>query len=168
MAPKNDITIENARIIFRNFAGEERLFNDEGKRNFTVVLDEELGAQMERDGWNVKRLKPREENEEGDLALKVTVSFKGRPPRLVMITSRGRTVLDEESATLLDWAELESVDVILNPYNWDVSGKQGTTAYLKTIYAIIREDDLERKYAHIQDADNQKPDPDRSFEDEEG
>jgi hypothetical protein len=166
MAPRDSVTIENARIIFRNFAGEGKQFNDEGKRNFVVILDEELGARMLEDGWNVKRLRPREEDELGDLSLKVTVSYKGRPPRLVMITSRGRTALDEDTAGLLDVAELETVDVILNPYNWDVQGKAGTTAYLKTIFAVLREDELEKKYAHIQDAD-QRPDGEYYRGDEE-
>jgi hypothetical protein len=111
---------------------------------------------MLEDGWNVKRLRPREEDEPGDLSIKVTVSYKGKPPRLVMITSRGRTALDEETAGMLDFAEFETVDVILNPYNWEVQGKSGTTAYLKTIFVVLREDELEKKYAHIQDAD-QRP-----------
>jgi hypothetical protein len=156
MAPRDTVTIEDARIIFRNFAGEEKQFNDKGKRNFTVILDEELGARMLEDGWNVKRLRPREEDEPGDLSIKVTVSYKGKPPRLVMLTSRGRTALDEDTAGLLDVAELETVDVILNPYNWEVQGKSGTTAYLKTIFATLHEDELEKKYAHIQNS-GQRP-----------
>jgi hypothetical protein len=167
MAPRDSVTIEDARIIFRNFAGEEKQFNDKGKRNFVVILDEETGARMLEDGWNVKRLRPREEDELGDLSLKVTVSYKGRPPRLVMLTSRGRTALDEDTAGLLDVAELETVDITLNPYNWDVQGKAGTTAYLKTIFATLREDELEKKYAHIQDATGQRPDEDYDPGDEE-
>lgn len=33
--------VENARIIFRNFSGEERMYNKKGDRNFTLVLTPE-------------------------------------------------------------------------------------------------------------------------------
>jgi len=150
----NTVLLEDVRIIFRNFAGEERLYNAQGKRNFTVILDEETGQKMLDDGWNVKRLKPREDDVPGDLSLKVTVSYKGRTkPRLVLITKskNRRNVLDEEMAELMDYAELETVDIMLRPYDWDVNGESGRSAYLKTIYATIHEDELDLKYAHLED-----------------
>src|SRR3954465_11535199 len=36
----------------------------EGDRNFAVLLDDEVAAAMNEDGWNVKWLKPREDAEE--------------------------------------------------------------------------------------------------------
>ena len=35
---KLEIRIDNAKIAFRNFAGEERKFNPAGNRNFCVFL----------------------------------------------------------------------------------------------------------------------------------
>jgi hypothetical protein len=66
-----------------------------------------------------------------------------------MITSRGRTTLDEETCGLLDWAEMSNVDVILNPFDWEVNGKKGRKAYLKTLFVHILEDELELKYADV-------------------
>lgn len=147
----NSITFEDARIVFRNFAGEERKFNEEGKRNFALVLDPEEADAMEADGWKVKRKPPREEGDDWFCFIPVTVSFKGRPPRLVMITKskNRRTTLDEETAELLDIADIENVDLIIRPYDWEVNGNRGRKAYLQSIYVTIHEDDLEIKYKDI-------------------
>lgn len=152
--PRNDNTVvmENVRIIFRNFAGREGMYNREGDRNFCVLLDNETAEAMERDGWNVKYLKPREDEEEEQPYLQVSVNFKGRPPRVVMITSRGRTTLHEDEVEILDWADIRMVDLIVRPYEWAVNGKTGIKAYLQSIFVTIDEDELELKYADVEDA----------------
>lgn len=164
MPQNNEVTIENARIVFRNFAGAQKQYNDAGKRNFSVVLTPELAEQLEKDGWNVKRKPPREEGEEEFCHLKVTVSFGGRPPRIIMMSSKGRNTLDEETAELMDYAELDNVDLIIRPYDWVVNGNSGRKAYLKTMYATVHEDDLDLKYANVPDL-GQTPDFDLEEED---
>lgn len=153
MAPNdNTVTMEGVRIVFRNFSGKEGMYNREGDRNFSVLLDDEIAEKMEADGWNIKRLKPREEGDEPQPYLQVSVNFRGRPPRIVMITSRGRTILGEDEVALLDWADISNVDLIVRPYEWAVNSKTGIKAYLQSIYVTIEEDDLERKYADLNDA----------------
>lgn len=152
MAELKNATLEGVRIAFRNFSGKEDAFNREGDRNFAVVLDEETANAMRADGWNVKSKPPREEGDDYFHYLQVSLNFKGpRPPRVVMITSRGRTNLPEELVGAIDYAEIDNVDLILNPYNWAVNGKSGIKAYLHAIYVTIREDELERKYAELPD-----------------
>jgi hypothetical protein len=143
--------MEGVRIIFRNFAGKEGQFNREGDRNFAVLLDDTVANSMAEDGWNVKWLKPREdeEDESQQAYLQVSVNFKGRPPRVVLVTSRGRTNLDESAVEMLDWADIRNVDLIVRPYEWAVNGKTGIKAYLQAIYATIEEDALELKYAEM-------------------
>lgn len=145
----NTVLMEGVRLVFRNFTGKEGQYNREGERNFAVLIDDEVGNAMLEDGWNVKWLKAREEEEEetDQAYLPVSVNFKGKPPRIVLITSRGRTNLDEKQLEMLDWADIVNADLIVRPYNWEVNGKTGVKAYLQSLYVTIEEDALEKKYA---------------------
>lgn len=146
------IVMEDARILFRNFAGAEGKYNREGDRNFCVVLDPAAAEQMAQDGWNVKELPAREEGDAPQPYLQIKVNWGGRPPRVVMITSRGRNALTEDTCNVLDWVEIKKVDLIVNPYEWEVNEKTGVKAYLKSIFVTIVEDELELKYADVPEA----------------
>ena len=147
---EQNITIEGARVIFRNFSGEEGKFNPKGKRNFCVLLDDDLAKALANDGWNVKYLRPREEGDEPQAYLQVSVSFSPYPPKIVQITSRGKTKIEEDMVHVIDWAEFANVDLVIRPYNWKLSsGASGVKAYLKTMYYTIVEDEFELKYAGL-------------------
>lgn len=155
---RNDgsVVMEGVRIIFRNFEGKEGMYNQKGSRNFAVILDEDTAQAMAADGWNVRRLKPRETDEEPTETpyLTVNVSYKNRPPIVVMIGARGRTNLTESEVEILDWVDIANVDLIVSPYEWNVNGKTGISAYLRSIYVTVNEDELALKYADVPDAAN--------------
>lgn len=150
---KNNIVIEDARIGFRNFSGKEGQYNPPGRRNFCVFLDDKkLAEQLIKDGWNVRYLRPKEEGDEEQAYLQVSVNYKNIPPKIVLITGHGKTVLEENEVGMLDWADIQNVDLIIRPYNWDVNGKQGVKAYAKSIYVTIEEDEFENKYYDVPDS----------------
>jgi len=149
---KLNLTIENARIYFRNFSGKEGKFNPAGRRNFCVFIDTPKAKELQDDGWNIKWLMPRDPDEDKQAYLQVTVSFAKLPPKIVTITANGKTLIDESTVNILDWAEISNADMIIRPYNYDVNGKRGVKAYLKTAYFTLAEDALEQKYQNVPDS----------------
>ncbi len=139
--------VEDATLIFRNFSGNEGMYNPAGSRNFGVILDQKTAEKMLKDGWNVKFPDSREEGEERDPYISIQLGFKVRPPKIVMITSAGRTNLTEETVSVLDWADVRTADLICNGSYWEVNGKTGIKAYLKSLFVTIEEDALDLKYA---------------------
>lgn len=155
--PNEQLTfmVEDARLIWKNFSGAPTPYNAEGgKRTFNVVLDKKTADEMAKDGWNVKCKPAGVPADEGDdgvdeefCYIEVTVGYKIRPPKIVVITESGRTPLTEETVGTLDWADIRQVDLIAHASHWEVGGKSGIKAYLKSMFVTIEEDALEKKYA---------------------
>lgn len=155
MPQPNDgiLTMEEAQIIFRNFAGKEGKYNREGDRNFCVLLGDDIVPALRQDGWNIKELRAREEGDTPQAYVQVSVSYRVKPPRIMLVTpsTNTRTPLDETMIELLDWIDIKHVDLTINPYRWAVRDDTGVKAYLKTMYVVINEDPLDQKYADLEE-----------------
>lgn len=154
----DNLVVENARIIFRNFAGKEKKYNPEGDRNFCLLIDDDnVAASLADKGWNVKTLQPRNPDDGVAYYIPVRVSYEYFPPNIYLMSGqyvdekgqvrfRNKVHLDEESVGSLDYAEIENVDLIIRPYQWEVNGKTGIKAYAHRMYVTIAEDEFAAKY----------------------
>jgi hypothetical protein len=150
-----DIKIEGAKVIFRNFSGAPTKFRAQGGvREFSILFNTEQAENLRDEGWNVKPLPMREDDEEQMWHLNVTVRFDPVPPKVYLITNHSKTILDVNSIGQLDYSMLKNVDLIVTPYSWNVNGKSGTKAYLKVGYFVVEEDEFAAKYANLQFPDD--------------
>lgn len=133
-APRGILQIDDARIVYRNFSGVGSKFNREGDRNFAVVIpDEDLAMRLKDEGWNVKIKDPRDEGDSPFMYLPVKIKFNDRGPIFHLRTGKNQIKLDEESISCLDRIDILCVDLDIRPFDWDVNGKTGRTAYLQAI-----------------------------------
>lgn len=142
------LQIENSRIIYRNFAGVGSKFNREGDRNFAVIIpDEETKDYLVENGWNVKIKPPRDEYEDPFMFLPVKIKFNNRGPGIYVRSMDRITRLSEETVDMVDEIDIASVDMDLRPYDWEVNGKTGRTAYLQSIEITQNVDRFGARYA---------------------
>ena len=150
-APRGILQIDDAHIIYRNFSGVGGKFNREGDRNFAVVIpDQEAADALIKEGWNVKIKPPREDGDSPFMYLPIKVKFNERGPACYLVTGTRMNRLDEHTVSCLDDVDISSVDMDVRPYDWNVNGKDGRTAYLQSIkvtqqidrFAAEQEDEL--------------------------
>ena len=149
--PNGILMIDDARITFRNFAGEPTQFNRQGDRNFALVIPDQdivdaLQGDVNEDGasWNVKIKPPRDIDDAPFMYLPVKVKFNQYGPRIYLVSDGVQKQLDEESVDMLDKISIEKVDLDVRPYDNITSGKPYRTAYLQTIRVYQRADRYDR------------------------
>lgn len=145
------VSLENVRIGFRNFEGREGMYNKKGERSFAVFLDRQTAEAMAEDGWNIKFPKENDQQVDPDEPardpyLQVSVGFDYYPANVFLISNGTPTRLTEDEVAMLDWAEIENVDLVLRPYEWSVNRNSGIKAYLKSGYFTIVADRFAAKY----------------------
>ena len=146
-AHRGILQIDDASIIYRNFAGVGSKFNREGDRNFAVrIPDTELADKLVEEGWNVKIKDPKEEGDLPFMFLPVKIKFNDRGPVVYLKTGRNKVKLDEESISCLDNIDILGVDLDIRPYDWEVNGKTGRTACLQSIYVTQDIDRFAARY----------------------
>ena len=150
-APRDILQIDDARIVYRNFSGTGSKFNREGDRNFAVVIpDQDVADELVNRGWNVKIKPPRDEDDMPFMFLPVKIKFNERGPKVYLQSGDKMIELDEESIDCLDDVDILGVDLDIRPYDWEVNGKQGRTAYLQSIHVV---QEIDRFAARMQQAE---------------
>lgn len=146
--PAGYLEINDARILWPNFAGKPTIFNPEGgKREFNLVIpDQEIADALINnkskygDGWNVKVKPPREEGGEPLMYLPVKVKFNQRGPSVYLDTGKNRVRLTEETVGCLDVIDIIKVDLDIRPYDSEKGRSTYRTAYLSSMCVYQRPD----------------------------
>lgn len=147
-APRGILQIDEARIIYRNFSGIGSKYNREGDRNFALVIpNQELADELIDKDWNVKIKPPRDEDDDPFMYLPVKIKFNDRGPTVYLKTGNVMNKLDEESISCLDNVDIVNVDLDIRPYDWDVNGKTGRTAYLQSMCVEQEIDRFAERYS---------------------
>ena len=153
-APRGILQIDDARIIFRNFAGRGDKYNREGDRNFAVIIPtEEIADALVNDknkygvGWNVKIKPAAEEGETPRMNLPVKIKFNDRGPVVYLQTGQTRVRLKEETISCLDNIDIASVDLDIRPYDDEINGKPFRAAYLQSMCVTQDVDRFSARFA---------------------
>lgn len=144
------LEVEGVKLIYRNFSGAPSQFNADGDRNFCFIIEDEKQAEeLKKDGWNVKT----RETEDGQFSfLKVKVNMDSSwPPRIKMIIGDKAVTIDKNNIDLLDGADIQYADIVINPYEWEVNGNTGISAYLSELYVVCNSSRIGEKYQEYEE-----------------
>lgn len=129
------LRLEDAKVIFRNFGGDKDKFHP-GRRSFSVPISDPDTAQWIADnGWTVKT----KILEDGNVfqRMEVRIGDKG-DPYICLKTGDRTVVLDRETVGMLDEIDIDHVNLIIAPSDWEFNGQTGRTAYLEEIVVYRR------------------------------
>lgn len=147
MSRSNTILIEGTQLIFRNLSGKPSDYNRNGSRVTGVVIPPEMVNDLVNDGWRVKELPPRDPADPPLYYMNVKCRFDNFPPKVYLVTQKKKTQLDEETIDQLDYSEIESVDIEISPYEYEITANnRGRAAYIKVMYVKVIEDAFAEKY----------------------
>lgn len=165
-----NLAVENARMIFRNFRGEASTFNAAGNRNFCLLVPKDQALALQEEGWKVKWPRVNNQDDDGrDPYIPVTVRFfshgdeqDGRDPKIFVRNSVNDQFVKytEKMVGNLDNAEIETVDVVIRPREWEMNGKTGVKAYLKSMWVTLLQDEFYGKYYSSEPAEYESPSED--------
>ena len=153
------VNLENCVIVngTRNFGGRERtdrrtgrIMNNEGRRNFLIELDPDAYNAFSEENWNVGRFAPREEGEEPNGFLRVTMSYYKAPPIVHMISEGVDTLLDEDRVHILDNVNILNLDMRCTAVNkQNKNGDWKKYAYVDEMWVTVTPDRFASKYASL-------------------
>lgn len=150
----NTLNLADQRIGFLNFEGRDpNGFNKEHARSFAIFLDDQnLIDDLVADGFNVKYPKPLPDVDPAEDRrtpyLQVTVSNGPEVNygvKVYLIEEEGArpTRIQNDNLDIIDTLNIESADIVINPYHWEVRGEKGTKAFLKAVYLKLNTSDVD-------------------------
>lgn len=148
-----EIEIENAQIkwAWSHFDGRADTYNDEGDHNFQIILDAEQAKRLSALGWGIKESEGREEGDPPEYLLKAKISFKYEAPKIYLIKGTRKFRAEERDLADIRRSTAERIDVILQPSRWTNGPRTGISAYVKEMYATVKESRFAAMYADLEE-----------------
>lgn len=138
MFEDGSIEVNNAVIVWKNFAGNANRFGNT-TREFSLVVSQDFAEELIKKGWNVKSYS---NGEDEMLYITIKVNMESAfPPSVVLFTDfhgkKTRTNLDETTIADLDKIRIvpESTSLSVNGYRSKMFPDK-VTGYLKKLYVI--------------------------------
>lgn len=132
-----DLTQEEVDNILDIYREAEMVDNGDGPVlmfDGTEIIT--LPDMLQALGWNIKIKPPRDEDDDRFIFLSVKIKFNDRGPNVHLVTGRRHNILSEDSVDCLDRIDMANVELDIRPYDWDVNGKTGRTAYLQSMHVV--------------------------------
>lgn len=130
-----------------HFDGRADTFNDEGDHNFTIILPEKTAKEMLELGWTgIKENEPYEEGDLPEWTLKAKISYKYEAPRVYLIKNGRKFRAEQDDLRDIRRDTCQQIDVILTPSRWVNGPRTGVTAYVKELYAEVKQSRFADKY----------------------
>jgi hypothetical protein len=150
----NDVELEdvNVKWAWSHFDGRDP-FNGDGNYSFTIILPEQTAKEMMDLGWTgIKENEGYEEGDPPEWTLKVKISYKYEAPRIYLIRNgRKFHVRDEADLRNIRRDLTDQIDVIITPSRWVQGSRTGVTAYVKELYAEVRQSRFADKYDELEE-----------------
>lgn len=157
----DDVELENITVkwAFSHFDGREDTFNGAGEHNFTIVLPDDVAEKLRAEGWAIRDTAGYEEGDPDEHLLKVKISDKFEMPKIFLLKGTRKIQVDGRKPGDIYIRDLqdirrdtcEQIDVIITPSRWVNGQNSGITAYVKELYAKVRESRFAAKYADYED-----------------
>ena len=115
-----ELVVEHAAIMFTNFSGKPTKFNQEGgRRTFELVLSERVAIALIGDGWNVKTIKGKHDDDPTLYVTEIVVRPAGRLSIFLCEEIGGKKyrwkVKNDEIGRLDDY-QYSDVALLIQPY----------------------------------------------------
>lgn len=141
----NYVIIEGTKFIYKtNFSGDPDRDNygSTQRKGNIIIPDIEQARRLIDEGFNVKLTKPKPGEEEGFVpryyvAIKVNYDSEWPPKIYLMTDAINGVLLDAESVKSIDYAWIDTVNVVLNKYE----GKNGKSMWVKSMEVFQKLDD---------------------------
>ena len=142
-----NLVFEGVKLYYKNFGGIPKPGGPATtERSIGVVLEPDDAEKLKKEGWNIKYSNP---DEHGKITtyLPVILRYNKFPPVVEVYTSKGKTVMTEDTVGTLSGAIINTrpdgkpwCDLIVHPYKWETAGGKGVKAYLNKGRFGIMED----------------------------